>query len=617
MLSQSAGAIGMQARSFKDDAERFSDKLPIILAMILIPAAVFVLYVGAFYQPTDNAKDTSVMLVNLDTGALGAQTENAIMESGAFKFRTATYDYARQSIADGREWAAVVIPPDYSEKLEGGQKSELWLIVDDQQSYIITRVLYPTFTVVAQKVNEQVQASYLEQMGSGLGSAATQEELTQLQLVEVSSASQQLAVGTGQAAAYTKTASQYSGEIAASTGQLARGMWDAGMAADSLRAGLVTATSGANSLTENLATLKNGSAQVKGAHQMLNGTLGAAMQAAQALPNSTAQATIIAALTGAQFISSQEYAGIVSIDSGAQQLYDGSGQLASGLQTATNGAGSLEESLLFAYRGGKAAASGIYDTSDSLNTLSGGEETLSSGQGQVAAGTGLLAYKEGKMAGALSSASQAAASPPGVELVLKEANKTNYGTFFATAFIVLGLFFGAASAYVYAALNMVKRALPFAALFCLAQVLVLLGAYLYMGFPAREGIEALFAVMIVISATFLMMTRAIAYLMGDIFTSEHLQIMSPVLSLLAVFMISSGGALWPQHTLNAPFSSFTPYIPFYYATMGVRETALGASFPLYQMEMLAAFCLAFYIIRRLAERYRRVKRAKLEKAASQ
>jgi len=617
MLFQSAGGIVAQAKSLKEDSEHFSHKLPMIIGMMLIPTAVFVLYVGAFYQPTDNAKDTSVLLVNLDTGSLGVQTQNAIMESGVFKFRTTTYEYAQQSISEGSEWAAIVIPPDYSEKLENGQKTELWLIVDDQQSYIITRVLYPTFSVVANKVNEQVQASYLEQMGSGLGSAATQEELTQLQLVKVASASQQLAAGTGQAAAYTSTASQYSGEIGASAGQLASGMWDAGMAADSLRAGLITATTGANNLQANLYALENGTSQVMGAHQMLSGTLGTALQVAQTLPNSTSQATLIAVLTGAQAISTQEYAGIVKIDSGAQQLYAGSGQLAAGLQTATYGAATLEESLLYAYRGGKAEASAIYDASDSLNTLSEGEGAIASGQAQIATGAGLLAYKERKMATALSTASQAASSPPSVELVLKEAYKTNYGTFFATAFIVLGLFFGAASAYVYAALNMVKRALPFAALFCLAQVLVLLGAYLWMGFPAREGIEALFLVMAIISATFLMMTRAIAYLLGDIFTSEHLQIMSPVLSLLAVFMISSGGALWPQHTLNPPFSSFTPYIPFYYATMGVRTTALGASFPFYDMGMLLVFCAVFYVIRRYAEKYHRVKRERRERAASQ
>jgi len=98
-----------------------------------------------------------------------------------------------------------------------------------------------------------------------------------------------------------------------------------------------------------------------------------------------------------------------------------------------------------------------------------------------------------------------------------------------------------------------------------------------MGFPAKFGIERLFLILLLTSITFLFLARALTSFFGSQLKSESLQVLSPVLSLLAIFMMSSGGAVWQQHTLNEPFPQFASFIPFNYATGAIRACSLAGS----------------------------------------
>ncbi|VVC00805.1 ABC-2 family transporter protein [uncultured archaeon] len=607
-LNRASAVLKRHLKSFSEEAEHFERHKWMMMGLVLLPTLVFYLYVGAYYRPLDNMSDTQILVVNMDNTPLSYQIEDSIMQTNLYQFKRATYEYARQGISDGSEWAAIVIPAGFSDRINNGEQAEIWLLADDGRSYVVTRVLSPTFTVLTDRINAAVQESAREKVGRGLREAASQETLTSMQLGGAAGASSKIANGQHGVAAYSSEAAYASSELGYSSALLARSTRDAMMSVDALRSGLVELEGGSGRVTAGLLSLKNGTGQIATAHNTLDGVVNQSLAVAQTLDNSSQKTQLVTLLTAAKTISTAEKAGIAQVDGGAGTLYSGSQQVTSGLSQARYGTGTLEDGLVRAYEAQKLVSSSSFEESNSLSQISEGAEQLAEGQEKLSGGLSALSYKEGKISTALGTAADYTLYPPSVKLVMKESSKTDYGTFFATAFVVLGLFFGAASAYVFSALNMVKRALPYAAAFVLAQALVLLFAYLWMGFPDRAGAEQLFIVLVFVGATFLMMTRAIIYLLGDIFTAEHLQVMSPVLSLLAVFMISSGGAIWPQHTLNPPFSYFAPYIPFNYATMAVRQSALSGAFPAVQIGYLIAFCLIFYAVRKGAVAWRKGKR---------
>lgn len=601
---EAIGALASLARRetafVADEAAHFSGKLPEAAGLLLIPSLVFVLYVGAFYQPLDNMKNTPVLLVNMDGGETAAQIEGSILGTNLYQFRRTSYEYAQASIQAGKEWAAIVIPGGFSERLERGEDAELVLLVDGQQSYIVTRVLMPTFSALTERINAKYREGASQAIGEGLSAASTQERLSSGQLGAASEASGRLAAGSAGASVYSAAAAGASYELGFSGKAVSSSLKTVGYSADSLRVGLITLGNGSTQITDGIATIKTGTAQAKTVHAALNAAINQSSTIAEGLPDSASKTQLMSALSAARNYSALEGSGLSAIDRGAGQLYAGSAALQDGIWAAANGAWRLEQAIFLIHGAQVKLSGGNGELALSLSQISEGEGKISAGQAKISRGLSLISIKENTIGKSLSDASEYAMQMPEIRLKTYESNKTNYGTFFATAFVVLGLFFGSASAYVFCALTRAKRAVHPSVVFCVAQAAILLAAYLAMGFPARGGAEALFFIMLAISLTFLMMTRAIAYLIGDIFTSEHLQIMSPILSLLAVFMISSGGAMWPQHTLNEPFSAFTPFIPFFYSAMAVRASALGGDVPVFDLAALAVFCLAFYMIRKLA-----------------
>ena len=578
-----------------------------LLGLILLPSLVFFLYVGAYYRPLDNMQNTPVLVVNMDGRAESLQVEDAIMASGVYEFRRANYEYALQAVGDGSEWAAIIIPEDFSDRLENGQDAQLVLLADDSRSYVVTRVLSPTISVLSDRISASMKSGASERVGEGLSAASLQEKLTSSQLSAAGAASGRIGGGQQELSVYTSTASDYAGEMGQSGVKIASSLKTAAFSADALHSGLVALQDGGSSLQSGLSALKNGTSQLRAAHASLDSALGMSISAANSLDNSSAKSQLLYILASAKNGSAQEYAGIGLIDDSAGALYSGSSALSSGISSAAAGSAQLENGMFQLQDSQARLASSTNDAALSLAQISGSQLAASDGQGALSAGLGQLSSKQSKIAGALSDASSVSYSPPSISISLREANKTDYGTFFATAFVVLGLFFGAASAYVFFRLSGGSRALASSAIICLAQSLALLAVYLSMGFPARLGAESLLIVFMLTSATFLLLARAIVSLLGRTFSASNLQVLSPVLSLLAVFMISSGGAIWPQHTLNYPFSLFAPFIPFFHSTAAVRSSALAGIWPANGILAMLAFCAVFIGVAYAASRWHAAK----------
>jgi hypothetical protein len=365
----------------------------------------------------------------------------------------------------------------------------------------------------------------------------------------------------------------------------------AGAGAVNLHSGLVRLYNGSEGIGSGAESLYNGTSRLMTLNTQMGGVLEEAAAEAQASNDLSAEAYIYEA----EQMASAEQAGLSEANAGANSLSAGAGSLGSGIRTAENATGMLAYTMEDVYPAVMYAANATGGASSSMSLASEETAKASSGASQISSSLGLVSGEAGQLSAASSQISAADGSLPGVSLVVQEENKSDYGTFFATAFVILGLFIGGSSAYLYSALGKLRRPLAFAMALVLVQCLVLAAVYSWMGFPMRGGEGPFVLVLFLAGAVFVLMTRLIASAVSPNLAHEHLTYLSPVLSLLAVFMISSGGVIWPSYTLQPPFSSFAPYIPFSYAVSGVRSAVLVGSFPACDLAALGAFCAAFLL----------------------
>ena len=561
----------------------------IVLAIFFIPSGIFYLYVGAFQQPTVNMVNTPVLVVNLDNGTAGQAVEDAIFATGVYKFQRANYSYAANAVSDGEEWAAIVIPPGFSQRIDDGGDAQIVLLADDSTSYIVTRVLTPTIQTIVGGLDVGVKLNAINRTAEAEGQIAMQEEADAERMSMLSNASAQLGAGSGEISESLGSGAEGLSYVGSSEYGLASAVEEGASGAGALGQGLMSLYNGSESVANGTESLGSGTSQLVGLNGQLNGVIAQALAEAEA-SNSPA---LVESLKEAEALSSAEYSGLSRANSSVASIAKGARSLSSGLRTAADSTSTLADSLGEASDAVMYSASATEGASSSLLLASGSTAQVSSGAAAVSGSLGLVSDEESQLSSASSQVSAAAGSLPGISLVVEEENKADYGTFFATAFVILGLFLGGASAFLYSALSKLKRPLPFAMLLVLVQSVVLAAVYQGMGFPMREGEAAFVLVLFLSGAAFVLLTRLITTVISPNIAHEHLIYLTPTLSLLAVFMISSGGAIWPGYTLQPPFSALTPYIPFNYAVAGVRATALRGAFPAYDIAVLLAFCAAF------------------------
>jgi len=571
--------------------------------LLLVPALVFLLYVGAFYQPMENARNTEVLFVNLDGGELSQAIESAILSSGVYNFKTASLDYATTEVNEARAWGALIIPAGFEDNLRSGNGAEIILLADDSRSYIISRTMQPTIMVLSSRLQEQILQNALDSAASGMDAASRQEAYSAQSLQALSAASSQLKEGQSDLISAESKMSDYGQELTSSNLKLQANLKSSVQAGRALTDGAGQLRDGAGTLSSGLLVLNNGTTQLLTVNSKLNNVLASAYASAQSIPDGVARNQTISLISSAQYLSSAQNSGLQSLDSGTKTAYSGSQKLYSGLGTLTNGLGTLSDGLIRIKQAQLLSTASIADLALNTKTISTLSKDLESGIGQVGSSQSLLADKSSSLSFALSSGSDQLGLG-GINLRIVEANYADYGTFFATAFVSLGLFFGAASAYIFCSLSKLRHPTIWAFGFAILQSVILICVYALMSFPMRSGEYSLLAIMLLSSLVFLLMTRALVRIVSPIFEAHHLSLYSPILSLLAVFMISSGGAMWPQHTLQAPFNVFTPFIPMYYSVSATRASALAAVWPSSDLRVLVLSCAFLWILVELADHFR-------------
>ena len=120
------------------------------LAVLFLMPIMFASVIGSAFG--GGGPGISVYLVNQDTGQYSTQVEDILYQIDALRITELdTVEQADRQVADGKALAAIVIPSDFSQKVDDFEQTGVQIIVDPtQQKYgsIITGMMNEVLTPV-------------------------------------------------------------------------------------------------------------------------------------------------------------------------------------------------------------------------------------------------------------------------------------------------------------------------------------------------------------------------------------------------------------------------------------------------------------------------------------
>ncbi|GAB3479226.1 YhgE/Pip family protein [Nocardiopsis coralliicola] len=300
---------------------------PLLIAALAALAVIPLLYTGmylwAFWDPFGRIDHLPVALVDEDEPAeaegetvdAGRQLTDRLTERGDLAWKVTGAEDASEGVADGRYYAAITIPEDFSADLvspaDTGRDptpATLQVHFNDATNYIATELLSMGFREIEQAVAETAAAKYFDTLFIGFD--------------EIHSETEEAAEGAGELADGAGSAKDGSSELAG-------GLGDAEDGADELSSGVDSAAEGADELAGGAASAHGGAGELAGG------------------------------LSGAE-------EGAAELSGGAGSAHDGAGALLSGLEDAEAGADSLESGLSSLATGSQTLASGAGSASEQV-----------------------------------------------------------------------------------------------------------------------------------------------------------------------------------------------------------------------------------------------------------
>jgi ABC-2 type transport system permease protein len=152
------------------------------MATLFLMPIMFAAVIGTAFS--GGTPGIEVFLVNLDSGPHGAFVNDILFDIEALNItELETVDEADRQVADGDALAAIVIPPDFSQKIDEFERTRVQVIVDPtQQEYgsIITGIMSEVLTPVI--LQGEIQYGVRSLLGES--AAATESDAAARRMVE-------------------------------------------------------------------------------------------------------------------------------------------------------------------------------------------------------------------------------------------------------------------------------------------------------------------------------------------------------------------------------------------------------------------------------------------------
>jgi len=364
--------------------ERSRSRRPVtwrtLLGVLLLPAVIGGILVGALYTPTDRLENITAAIVNDDKAVeldgqlvpLGRQLTGGLVKGADDQPSNIDWVISNDSdaaagLADGTYTAVVTIPENFTAASlstrpgETPEKATIGVVTAPNARVVdgaITATLASTATSV---YGSELSSQYLKNVFLGF---------TQLsdQLGQAAGGAHQLADGAGQAASGANTLRDGLGQLSGGAGQLSNGVGQLATGAGSLSGGVGQLATGAEQLSGGVGQLATG------ADQLADGT-GQLATGADQLADGTGQLA-----TGADGLA----AGTDKLATGANDLAAGAGTLSGGIDDLASGADQLSDGATQLADGTRDAASGVGDLATGADTIAAGNRELATQVGRIA-----------------------------------------------------------------------------------------------------------------------------------------------------------------------------------------------------------------------------------------
>lgn len=287
-------------------------KTIIFIVILLIPVIYSFFYLKSYWDPYGNLQDLKVAIVNLDKGEddqnQGNELVQSLIDSGTIKICTVSEDEAQDGLVNGRYYAKITIPEDFTKSLNNAENADREKTVityspNKKSNYlayqIINNVVTKTELSLQAKVSEKVVASLKEKL---------EEVPTKME------------------------------EIDDGVGKVKDG-------ADTLNDGLKTLEDGTNTLKTNYDKFDTGITSSYEGSKSLESGMNSVKEGTQSLVNGTndLSSAVSQIQAGTQELSSKTGNGIQAINSGVTKLAEGSNNLDSSLGKYVTGVNNLNE----------------------------------------------------------------------------------------------------------------------------------------------------------------------------------------------------------------------------------------------------------------------------------
>ena len=103
-------------------------KTIIFIVILLIPVIYSFFYLKSYWDPYGNLQDLKVAIVNLDKGEddqnQGNELVQSLIDSGTIKICTVSEDEAQDGLVNGRYYAKITIPEDFTKSLNNAENAD-------------------------------------------------------------------------------------------------------------------------------------------------------------------------------------------------------------------------------------------------------------------------------------------------------------------------------------------------------------------------------------------------------------------------------------------------------------------------------------------------------------
>lgn len=287
-------------------------KIIIFIVIILIPVIYSFFYLKSYWDPYGNLQDLQVAIVNLDKGEeeqnQGEELIKSLIDSGTIKICDVDSNEAQDGLVNGKYYAKIVIPEDFTKSLNNAQnadreKTVITYAPNKKSNYlayqIINNVVTKTELSLQAKVSEKVVASLKEKL-----------EEVPTKMEEINDGVGKIQEGTNTLNDGLKTLEEGTNTLKTNYEKFDQGVTNACQGSKTLQNGVNAVKSGTKDLSSGADTISMAVSQIQ---------------------------------EGSQELSSKTGKGIESINDGVSKLVSGSESLDENLNNYINGVNTLNK----------------------------------------------------------------------------------------------------------------------------------------------------------------------------------------------------------------------------------------------------------------------------------